>query len=315
MDNYDGQDADAFAFNNFGDPMLRLSFGVDMFFPRPMDAYREDVLGVWNALLDWRGRKRFTWARLGGGIKSRKMTPAAYRAVSTWLDGSRSYGDHCFVNIQDGDFEAMRSEAFLLDGDDQPHDEDDENDTQINHVQVRLPLSVLDDPVGLVRHLQTIVAPLRYVCASAGLMLHGCPFHRGNYWKQMHVLAARFEGVEPDMAEKTSYMAPDGIPGVNWLTFVGEPHLAKLGGKRALIDKSSALRDVHAAEVGRGVMVQAGTRPRIGDKTKSSPGLEPYRDVYALLRSVLYFQGDFGFDDEHFDAARTLAWQRRFERT
>ncbi|MFK7999103.1 MAG: hypothetical protein AB8H86_05880 [Polyangiales bacterium] len=36
MDTYDGQDADEFAFNNFGDPMLRLSFGVDLFFPRPM---------------------------------------------------------------------------------------------------------------------------------------------------------------------------------------------------------------------------------------------------------------------------------------
>ena len=61
-------------------------------------------------------------------------------------------------------------------------------------------------------------------------------------------------------------------------------------------------------------MLQAGPRPRIGDTHEQSAGLEPYRDVYELLRSVLYFQGDFGFHDEHFDTAQTLAWQRRFER-
>lgn len=292
--------------------MLRLSLGVDLFFPRPMDDYREDVLGVWNALLDWRGRERFTWARFGGGIKSRKMTPAAYRSVTTWLDGSRSYGDHCFLNIQDGEFESMRSEAFLLDGDNRLPD--DEDDTEINHLQIRLPLTVLDDPAELTSRLQTIATPLRYVCGSAGLMLHADPFCRGRYRKEMHALVTRFEGVEPDMAEKTSYMARDGIPGVNWLTFVGEPHLAKLGGKGALMDKATELNDVGATVVGTGVMLQAGPRPRIGDTHKQSTGMEPYRDVYELLRSVLYFQGDFGFDDEHFDTAQTLAWQRRFER-
>ncbi len=313
MSKFDGVDTELFVVGKPTDLDLKLSIGLDLHFGRPMDEHREEVLAVWEALLDWRGRERFTWARLGGGNKSRKMAPAAYRTVQMWLDGSRPYGDHCFINVQDGPFECIGQEAFLVDGNNRPIE--DEDDTDINHVQMRFGLEVAEDADELATRLQALAAPLRYASGAAGLMLHATPFGRNRLWKEMRALVTRYEGVEPDMADKANWMAGEGVPDVNWLTFVGQPHLDALAGKDALIAAASAAPGVTAADTGHGVMLRAGERPRMGDRNHPSNALDPYREVYRLLKPALYQLGDFGFSDSDFDADQTLEWQQRFERT
>lgn len=313
MTRFDGVDTSVFAVGDDAHPAVRLSLGMDLFFGRPMDDYRDGVLGLWEALLDWRGRDRFTWARLGGGNKSRKMSAAAYRTVQMWLDGSRSYGLHCFINIQDGAFEEIGQEAFLVDGNNRPIEDDD--DIDINFVQLRFPLDIADDPDDLARALQTIAAPLAYTCGTAGLMLHATPFGRDQLWSQMRAGVTRYEGVEPDMAHKVAWMAGEGLGGINWLTFVGPAHLETLGGRDALAAKANALADVSSSRAGQGLVIRAGERPRVGDRNHPSPDLDPYRAVYGLLKPALYLAGDFGFDEDDFDADQTLEWQQRFERT
>ena len=69
---YDGVDLDRFAFDSFGEPVLRLAIGMELYFPRPMHQYRAQVLEVWKRFLAWRGDDVMTWTRLGGGNKSRK---------------------------------------------------------------------------------------------------------------------------------------------------------------------------------------------------------------------------------------------------
>ncbi len=312
MSLFDGVDPELFIVGEPADRDLRLAIGLDLHFGRPIDDYRDELLQVWDTLLQWRGRDRFTWARLGGGNKSRKMNPAAYRTVQMWLDGSRPYGDHCFINVQDGPFECIGEEAFIVDGNNRPVE--DEDDSDINHVQMRFELSVADDPDELAARLQTIAAPLRYASGSAGLMLHATPFGRNRLWAQMRALVTRYEGVEPDMADKANWMAGEGIPDVNWLTFVGQPHLDALGGPDALAAAAAGTADVTAADTGHGIMLRAGDKPRMGDRNHPSNALAPYRAVYRLLKPALYQLGDFGFSDKDFDADQTLEWQQRFER-
>ena len=57
---YDGIDVDRFALDNFGEPDVRLALGMELYFPRPMHQYREQVLEVWRRFLAWRGTETMT---------------------------------------------------------------------------------------------------------------------------------------------------------------------------------------------------------------------------------------------------------------
>jgi hypothetical protein len=312
-DTFDGVDIDRFAHDSFGAPQIRLSVGMDLFFMRPMAAYREQVLEVWNRFLAWRGTDTMTWARLGGGNKSRKMNKAAYKTIEAWLDGSRPYGQVCFITVENGEWEQIGSEAFRVEGDDGELSEE-RGDTTLNFVQIRGPLTAADDPDALAAKLVELAAPLDFVVGTAGLMLHMSPFHNNQWWKEVRGLVTRFEGVEPDAAERSQYRALYGLTGVNWLTFVGPKHLEPLGGIGAVEAKAAAAPNVAVQRVGHGVVLRAGPRPRVGDRNKPSNALDPYREVYRIVEPALLLDATYSIGWKDFDGAATVEWLQRFGR-
>jgi len=312
-DTFDGADLERFAFDSFGEPVLRLAVGMELYFPRPMHQYRAQVLEVWKRFLAWRGDDVMTWARLGGGNKSRNMNKAAYRTIETWLDGSRPYGPICFINVHDGELDQIGSHAFRVQGYDAELDLES-GDTTINFVQLRVPLSAADDPDALAARLVEVAAALEFVCGTAGLMLHTTPFGADDLWKEIRGLVTRFEGVEPDGVDGGKWRAALGLTGINWLTFVGPPHLEKLGGIQAIEARATKAPGVTAQRIGQGVVLRAGPRPRVGDRNKPSNALDPYREVHRIVGSALVLNEDYAFDDDAFDGSATVEWLQRFER-
>jgi hypothetical protein len=312
--NFDGVDVDRFAYDCFGEPVLRLSVGMELYFPRPMHHYRRQVLEVWNRFLAWRGSDVMTWARLGGGNKSRKMTKAAHKTIESWLEGSRPYGRICFITVQNGEWEQIGDEGFRVYGDDDELNLDS-GDTTINFVQIRVPLAVAEDGDALAARLIEIAAPLELVCGTAGLMLHTTPFGVGDLWQEIRGLVTRFEGVEPDGVERAKWRAILGLTGINWLTFVGPQHLGKLGGLEAVEAKAAAAPDVTAQRVGQGIVLRAGPRPRVCDRNEPSPAVDPYRQVHRIVGPALFLDEDYAFHHKHFDGEATVEWLQRFGRT
>lgn len=310
---YDGVDLDRFAFDSFGEPVLRLAIGMELYFPRPMHQYRAQVLEVWKRFLAWRGDDVMTWTRLGGGNKSRKMNKAAYKTIEAWLDGSRPYGRICFVNVHNGAWEQSGSEGFRIYGDDDELNLDS-GDTTINFIEIRVPLEAADDPDALAAQLVEVAAPLDFVCGTAGLMLHGSPFGSQGLWKEIRGLVTRYEGVEPPGADKAQWRAILGLTGINWLTFVGPPHLEKLGGANAVEARAAKALGVTAQRLGQGIVLQAGPRPRLGDRNKPSAALDPYREVHRIVGPALFLDEDYAFDHDDFDGSATVEWLQRFER-
>lgn len=96
--------------------------------------------------------------------------------------------------------------------------------------------------------------------------------------------AARFPGLELDSPSTHSLKCRDGIKGVNWLTFVGDTLLERLGG-RAGARGLAAAAAVPVEEYPKGMLFQAGPVPQIGDL---EAGLVPeaYRTVARLLKPL-----------------------------
>lgn len=308
----DGITEDTFYLERFNEPVLRLGIGLNLFLPRPFRDNREAVLASWHRILAWRGRETFTWTRLGGGNKSRKVNAATYRTIDDWLSGKHSYGKTCWISIHDGPWEAIGKTGFLLEG----AEEANETDTTVNYVDLRIPLEALevDGPDALADRLINVAEPLPFLCGTAGLMLHASPFSRERLWPEMKALVTRFEGVEPAAAEDFMWSAGLGLTSVSWLTFIGSYYVEQLGGANALSGMLASCRDVTVAQLPHGIAIRAGHRPHLGDRNRPSADLDPCRCVYKAVRGAQWLDSDYPFDRELFDSDETLAWLQRFSR-
>jgi hypothetical protein len=286
---------------------LQLSLGIVLFFGRGFELYGKQVLALWEDLLRWRGRGVFSWARLGGGNKSRTMDAAAYRTVESWLAGKRSYGRTCWIEIHAGDFEEIGPHSFALDG-------RGTSETRVSAVDIRLPVSVLvEEPLdSLVSRLNGLAGHLDFLCGTAGLMLHATPFGRQDLWPQMKRVVVRYEGVEPDIVQDGECIAGFAMTGVNWLTFVGPKYLELLGGLESVKSAAANRKGVVIYDVGRGLALRAGDRPVLGDRNKGAADLAPYREVYDIVKRAIFADPLYRFDEEYFDGDETVAWVHRF---
>jgi hypothetical protein len=151
-----------------------------------------------------------------------------------------------------------------------------------------------------------------FLSGYAGL---GITFDAGDLDKRrdevIRGLCSRFIGLDcSDVLSETEALG-DAIKGVNWLTFVGARLAERVGGPPGV---ASLVRDGVSVEPlgARGLMVQAGPAPILGDRD-SQENVEPYRVADEALRAIRV-DGLFplpGFEDE----IDTAAWVRRFEAT
>lgn len=75
----------------------------------------------------------------------------------------------------------------------------------------------------------------------------------------------------------------NALPSVNWLTYVSEPLLVRLGGKAAVLAQIKASKYLAGLEVGPCVCVVAGGFPMLGD-TELGVTLPPYGEAARLLK-------------------------------
>src|SRR4051794_29200871 len=97
------------AFDLFEDDeqIMRLGLGMTLFFPRPFEAARTGVWELWQRYVAFVGKDKFTWARLGGGNRSRAVSTPVFRTIESWLTGQKDYGNTCWVSIHDGPMDCL----------------------------------------------------------------------------------------------------------------------------------------------------------------------------------------------------------------
>ncbi|WP_233595425.1 MULTISPECIES: type VI immunity family protein [Corallococcus] len=128
----------------------------------------------------------------------------------------------------------------------------------------------------------------------------------------VYAMARRFPGLEVDSPLSHARYLGDGIKGVNWLTIVGERFLPRVGGIPGLV--ATLGDEISLREYDGGVLIQAGSRPRMGDANDGRIP-EPYLRVAQALRPLrvesvgsLHFAGGNRFTPETSDE-----WLRRFD--
>jgi hypothetical protein len=153
---------------------------------------------------------------------------------------------------------------------------------------------------------------------------HEHPFHSGiagwtvsysrraerEAFSHAHLQCKRFLGLDVQYPDAMAWYATTGLPGVGWLTMIGDPLLERLALAPATLTGREWSSDVGVMRLRKGVLVRAGDKPMLGDlnRVELVPALH---EVAALLGPHLVAEppplpGTFGIEDT------TARWFRRF---
>jgi hypothetical protein len=288
--------------------IMRLGIGLTLFLPRPFANIRHTIWDVWQKYVALVGKERLTWARLGGGNRSRLVNPSTFRTIESWLTGTRDHGKHCWISIHDGLMDSLGQYSFVLEG----FGEAGEDDEDVGSLEMYFPAEWLDsiDGIALAERFESLAAKVPFYCGMAGFCFHRSPFKYEATIAQMAALSKRFLGVEVTASHKEQYWASKGLVSMNWMTFLGEALVAKLGGGKALIAK------LPPGSVGKildkGIAIRSGDVPLVGDKNKGRDELGLWRRVYKVLRPIQFVDSSYEFHPFLFDGEQTAEWLQRF---
>ncbi len=184
-----------------------------------------------------------------------------------------------------------------------------------------------EDPDDLIRRLVAWCREIQPLHGTAGL----APVYeigmQQNYPDETWPLLSRFSGLDYMNAFMLAARGVNRIQGVNWLTVLGAPMLAEIGGSGKLAGMLDAIsQELAGAEDERpvlypydgGVVIRAGRYPQLGDRNIGGIP-KSYRIVNAALRPWLFT--DYLNKPTRLirvprplDAfAETLAWVTRFD--
>jgi hypothetical protein len=287
--------------------VMKLGIGLTLYFKRPFSEVCEGLQAFWQTYRAAVG-DRFTWARLGGGNRSRKVTPAVYKTIDSWLSGTLDAGPTCWISIHDGSMDCMGDYGMVLTGEGPVKSETDE---ESGFVDVMFPLAELErlGVSGLTELMFRMVAPVDYHAGVAGYCFQRSPYMFLDVLPRMRALSKRFVGVEITASDRLAYLAERGIPTVNWLTFIGSEHLASLGGMTVMGPLLGADLSLHP--VGEGAALVCAGGPRLGDSNDPSDDIAPFRQAYALIRAAQFVDPVYEFDVDEFPGDETVEWLTR----
>lgn len=304
-------DIDAFNISQGSEPIMKLGLGLTLYFPRPFQNILPSLHAFWADYLSFVPPDTFTWARLGGGNRSRPATQSTFSTIDGWLSGRLDPGSTCWISLSDGELDCMGAYGFHMTAEGAIKSEYDE---EAGYVDLAFPLSVIDQ-FGLTAFADRLIqlaSHLPFYAGVAGYSFQRSPYKLDALLEPIRTLSRRFAGVEITAAERFAYLAERGIPTVNWLTFVGQTHLKKVGGIAALataLEGKSEVRPLPA-----GTVVISGEGPTLGDVNSPTTDLEPLRTAYAALRGAQFVDERYAIDDLDFPGNETTAWLTRLAR-
>jgi hypothetical protein len=182
----------------------------------------------------------------------------------------------------------------------------DMHQTECGYIRFGLSMEeVIDAPQKYLALCLNAVGELKFQSGIAGFSMNYEDVYINGQENLTLPIIGRFKGV--NVSHPWRYRSLDGIPTVNWLTFVNTEALTHLGGLSALQSRISGGVRIHPVK--HGAVFQAGPRPLMGD-VNLQENMADYFQVGQLLapaKSTLEIQSKIAGS-----RAETEVWMHRF---
>jgi len=305
MKSADKQPSPELTFISDGVPFARLCIGITFYWHGSMfaqaarlaDAYRRALAEV---------QDKIVYYESGEMSGAKRLNSDALGKVPSWLQRAKRREDIYLMHLKGGASPNEPSDVgveFMADEEESP---------PIGALNLSLPAEYGDRPKALVKVARDIAESADFDSGHCGFSVAWDPRGDGatDAVLRMRNLSGRFLGIDlPKLNTTISAMRKSDtsrIKTVQWLTFLGAPVMQRMGREPAIVKTLNA--SCTAVEVGGGVLIQAGSRPTLGDEKRSSD-VSALRSVGRALSAVrLTNHGPiFGTRDE------TGQWLARFD--
>ena len=135
------------------------------------------------------------------------------------------------------------------------------------------------------------------------------PRYRALAFSQLHRWCRRWLGLDVQVPEEMAWHTPRALPGVGWLTLVGEPVARARDLDPAALARARWQHPVRATSLPAGILLRAGRTPTLGD-VNALEWPAAYAEVARALGDHLVEEPPAFWGDFH-DLRDTDAWFRR----
>lgn len=290
-----------------GEPYVKLCVDVCAYWQGTLDEHRDAVLAFCEgALSQTDGALRWYETETMG--RPAPINVESLGLLGFWLRDPRARRQIMTLELQGGEDPSLPSDVALV------FKYLELTDGPVGVCRLVLPVQVgATDPDQLLDLTHRLCAQPGFTHGTAGFAVNWNPrspvARRAK--EQFPYIAARFPGIDIPNLTGTLLTVSKGIKSINWLTMLS-------GGLWALVaDEFGEATAEHGVVVHRldgGVIVQAGSRPILGD-TYHDECLDSYRVVGRALRVLRCREHPviIPAEDEDESVARTEAWLSRWE--
>lgn len=171
--------------------------------------------------------------------------------------------------------------------------------------QVLIPLD--EDPGALFQLAMELASTLPFWCGTAGVLASWDPSAR-DALGAVHPWSRRFLGMDVQDPDRAGFAVRDGLPGVSWLTLIGQGLAAAKGLDLDALAGRAWTNDCAVIRTAHGALVRAGERPDPWDlNLLRAP--EALREIGAAL-DPLVIASPRDFDG--WPEGETALWMHRF---
>jgi hypothetical protein len=283
-----------------GERVAWVTQGIVVHIESDLGAVWNDVLRVFDALLQrpWAGTLR----------AYRRWDEPVWRTwdatVRSWVEGDlkRSGAQRRYFKLSLADEAHCPSTGFEWQDIPATHDA---AYPRASSVLVRLPMQTAPDELVAVMKLLCEALPVQQ--GHGGYLCHVSEESRGAGFDQAWSWARRYYGLHVVDTVQTTWDAPHGIWGSNWLTAVGTRWLQQ---PLASLTSTKLAAPVSAIQTQHALILRAGDRPTLGDQNQFDD-LSAYTLACRALEPALIAEPSplAGMFDDH---DSTLLWIRRF---
>lgn len=269
-------------FDSHGEPFARLCIDATFYWRGSMFTQAPQIANAYRRALDaMKGHIKFF--ETGSMAGAKKLNADSLEMIPFWLLKAKRRDDIYMLNLKGGETLTEPSDIgiqFIA---------DEEEDPPMGAMSLSVPSAYVDRPDELLELVEDILRSADFESGHCGYSVSwdSRSDSATDAQQRMQIISGRFLGIDlPKLNTTISAMRRSKvarIKTVQWLTFLGASLVEQLGGAKLateLLEGIGVVRDI-----GRGLLIQAGATPTLGD-TNRRMDVSALKKVGKALKSV-----------------------------
>jgi hypothetical protein len=295
-----------------GARLVSLTSGLTLYTDRVLSEIPDQVLAVYEKFLVRCPPEALRYYATENMRRHKPVTKSVFRMLPTWLAPGAPPREYVHIEMKDGeqhqDAPAHKLDVYGLEPKSSLFGRG-----RANLVSMAFPAEwAQEEPEEFREFVVGLAETFPFVSGHAGFAFEVSRYESEESQTFAWAKSMRHRGIDIARPPLDAIaVGHDAVKGVGWLTLVSRALLEKLGGQAKI--RRALPADVKTTEVSRGVVLQAGPAPELGD-TNRKDLLPLYREVYRVVAPLVQIAASRSpsLDIEEDYVEKTRKWFARF---